>query len=381
MHLKQGKANGKDVWIVDLGYLNGRRRRLYFPVKADALAILAEAKLQQKKAGDFWTSLKPAERVEAADIYLKAQSVGMTLTQLWDNHVAKGGASVTLKSLKDAVKETISVKIQQKCRPRYVDGLEHYLKMFIRKREHEPVSSIKPRDIETWFVGRNESPAVRNANLGRLSSMFAIAVKNGWCATNPCDSVVKPKVERKAAEIMTLAQTARALLWTAKHRPRMLAYLSLSLFSGVRPEELEKIAWDSIKESGGKSVVVISAEASKVRQRRITTMEPAGKRWLALSKSIGSALPVATSTRKRYIHDLRDALRMDHWTQDILRHTAASHLLALRKDAAAVALELGNSASILLRHYRALVSDVESEKFWNLIPNERIIRRIAGSRA
>lgn len=381
MKIREGTNNGKKVWILEVGYVDGKRKRQYFEKKTDAQSALANLKTQKKRAGDYWISLKPDEKLDAAEIIMKAKSAGMSLADVWNKHVSGGGKQIVLVPISKAIEETIRSKNVEMCRPRYVDGLSSYLKMFAQGRESMPIAQITTKDIENWFAGRKESPAVRNANLGRLSSMFSISVKNGWCASNPCDSVVKPKVERKAAEILTLAQVARALLWTSKNRPRMLAYLVLSVFCGVRPEELEKLGWDAIKESGGKSVVVVSAEASKVRQRRITTIEPAGIRWLALAKSIGSAIPVATSTRKRYIHDLRDSIRLEHWTQDILRHTAASHLLALRKDAASVALELGNSASILLRHYRALVSDNESERFWALIPNERIIRRIAKARA
>lgn len=62
---------------------------------------------------------------------------------------------------------------------------------------------------------------------------------------------------------------------------------------------------------------------------------------------------------------------MEEWTQDILRHTAATHMLALKQDAAAVALDFGNSPSILLRHYRALVSDQETKRFLALCPRDR----------
>lgn len=377
MKIREGTNNGKKVWILELGYIDGKRKRQYFEKRTEAQAALADLKTQKRKAGDYWISLKSDEKLTAAEIIMKAKASGLSLSDIWDQHVKGGGKQIVLVPISKAVEETVRIKNLEMCRPRYVDGLKGYLKMFSSGRDSMPIAQITSKDVEDWFAGRKESPAVRNANLGRLSAMFAVAVKNGWCATNPCDNVYKPKVERKAAEIFTVRQAARALLWTAKCRPRMLGYLALSMFVGVRPEELEKIGWESIKESGGKSVVVVSAEASKVRQRRISSMEVAAKRWLDLAKSIGSAIPVPTSTRKRYIHDLREALRMDHWTQDILRHTAASYLLAKRKDAASVALELGNSATILLRHYRALVSDQEAERFWNLIPNPKTIAHIS----
>lgn len=64
------------------------------------------------------------------------------------------------------------------------------------------------------------------------------------------------------------------------------------------------------------------------------------------------------------------AVRRDwrHWPKDVLRHSCASYLLALKRDAQAVALELGNSPTILFKHYRELVSQEQARRFWNLIP-------------
>jgi hypothetical protein len=57
----------------------------------------------------------------------------------------------------------------------------------------------------------------------------------------------------------------------------------------------------------------------------------------------------------------------------VLRHTAASHWLAAWQDAGKVAHELGNSAGILLRHYRELVPRAESEKFWSITPQRAAV--------
>jgi len=49
-------------------------------------------------------------------------------------------------------------------------------------------------------------------------------------------------------------------------------------------------------------------------------------------------------------------------------HTAASHWLALRRDAGPVAIELGTSVEILMRHYRELVPDAQAAAFWAIAP-------------
>jgi hypothetical protein len=48
------------------------------------------------------------------------------------------------------------------------------------------------------------------------------------------------------------------------------------------------------------------------------------------------------------------------------RHTAASYLLALHKDAGKVANMLGNSPQILLSHYHDPVTEVDCKTFWGI---------------
>jgi len=60
--------------------------------------------------------------------------------------------------------------------------------------------------------------------------------------------------------------------------------------------------------------------------------------------------------------DVLDHLGFGDWPKGLRRHTAAAHLLARKQDAAAVALELGNSPRVLLTHYRELVIREQANK-------------------
>ena len=68
-------------------------------------------------------------------------------------------------------------------------------------------------------------------------------------------------------------------------------------------------------------------------------------------------------------HELRllqHALGWPKWKQDVTRHSAATYMLAT--SAAAVATSLGNSETILKRHYLALVTRAQAEAFWAVQP-------------
>jgi hypothetical protein len=53
------------------------------------------------------------------------------------------------------------------------------------------------------------------------------------------------------------------------------------------------------------------------------------------------------------------------WHRNALRASALSYRLALTKDAAATAFEMGNSAAILMRDYRELTTPTEAELWFS----------------
>ena len=52
-----------------------------------------------------------------------------------------------------------------------------------------------------------------------------------------------------------------------------------------------------------------------------------------------------------------------------LRHSYGSYWLAKHKNANELALLMGNSAEMIFRHYRQVVSPNEAERFWSIAPN------------
>ena len=58
------------------------------------------------------------------------------------------------------------------------------------------------------------------------------------------------------------------------------------------------------------------------------------------------------------------------WPKNGLRHSYASYRLAQCQDAAKVALEMGNSPSMIFRHYRELVMPQDASAWWNICPEQ-----------
>jgi hypothetical protein len=129
---------------------------------------------------------------------------------------------------------------------------------------------------------------------------------------------------------------------------------------------MDKLHWADIDLDGCR--LKISAQASKVRRARIVELCPASVAWLRIARELDAQLPVSNDSRKRTQARVRDYLHLDEWPKDVLRHSAASYWVAETQDAAQVALRLGNSVGILLRHYRAAVTRETARRFFSLIP-------------
>ncbi len=116
--------------------------------------------------------------------------------------------------------------------------------------------------------------------------------------------------------------------------------------------------------------IVVPASKAKTRRARYVTISPNLRQWLD-REAEASGLVVATGNIDVFGERLRritKAAGVDPWPRNALRHTFASHYYERTRSADQTAAELGNSPTVLFRHYRALVSPAETEAFWNIPP-------------
>jgi hypothetical protein len=56
------------------------------------------------------------------------------------------------------------------------------------------------------------------------------------------------------------------------------------------------------------------------------------------------------------------------WRANGLRHSFIAYRLAQTKDVAEVALEAGNSPTMIFRHYRELATEAEAKEWFSIVP-------------
>lgn len=377
MTIRPVQNHGNLRFRVDFGKgADGNRHVEFFDTEAKAKAAFNKAAKDTEAVGKRWANLPAEDRLAVVKTLDEMREAGVSLAQVWQAYRIERMCpvgSAHRRSLRQSIDELLTAKRNANLRRSYLRGLEQYLRLFARGREEMPVDRITVADIDSWFCGRAESLATKASNLGRLSSLFDLCWRRKYCLENVCKRVELARLEPRPPSILKMRLIAKSLVWTRRKNPSCLGWLSLALLVGLRPEEADKTGWSNIDLERG--MVRVDASASKVRQRRIVVLTPAALHWLKVARQSGSVLPIAKSTRRRFIRKLRRVLGYQAWPQDILRHTAASYLLAYHQDAAKVARELGNSASVLLRHYTELVSKEDGERFVSLVGNRQKLAR------
>ncbi len=269
-----------------------------------------------------------------------------------------GCGSVTLGA---AIEELISAKQNANRRPSYVRQLRSFLTLFARGRETMPLAMVNRMTIEEWFRGRNQTPVTRRSRTTFLSALFSFACRVGYLQSNPCAQLERISVDRSPPRILSPAEVRRMLNYARRHMWWRLPQLVLGVYAGIRPHELTRIYRKDIDLERG--YVRVDAAAAKTRQRRIVNLDPKCIAWLKRCR-FREHRPIGSNS------DHWKRLLARHcgieWTADVLRHSAASYLLAKYGDAGKVARMLGNSPAILLTHYTELVAPQDARRFWKV---------------
>jgi len=257
----------------------------------------------------------------------------------------------------DVIRAMLEAKRLGNRTPVYLKSLEQYCTRFAG--QFPDLAQVKAPDLESWLARFTAESRSTWAN--RVGALFSFAVRHDYLAANPCDKLESIFVDRKPPTILTVAQSRQLLAaCPANCKP----FLVLAMFAGIRPGgELMKLEWRDVS----LETATVAVRFPKVRKhRRIVPLQPVAVKLLKDCADKTGRVAPSLATVKRWHRKARKLLSLERWPTDLLRHTAASYLLALVGDAARVALMLGNSPGILLSHYNDPVSKEACEAFWKL---------------
>jgi integrase len=213
------------------------------------------------------------------------------------------------------------------------------------------------------------TPSVHNAFLRYLRAVFNFGIRRGWCNENPIKRIEMHSLKMRK-EILTNNQVTALLKAVCDNDFELLPFHVLCVFAGIRPKEVERLAWSNI--SMKERFIEVPDEKSKTAIRRIVEMDPLLVRWLHYyvrrgGRIVGDVTP-GLNLRTR-LREVRRAAGLERWPQDAPRRTFASCWLAMYADVNRLNYLMGHtSPEMLWRHYHKAVTQKHARGFWKIEP-------------
>ena len=151
-------------------------------------------------------------------------------------------------------------------------------------------------------------------------------------------------------------------------KARHLPFLAIGAFAGIRSAEIHRLHWEDIKWDRGH--IEIAGHKAKTAARRLVPLPDNLKAWLAPWRE-KTGLIIESEDKSGALNELAVKAKIPGgWRQNALRHSFISYRVALTGDVARTALEAGNSAKMIFRHYREVVDGEASKAWFSIMPPE-----------
>lgn len=345
--------------------VNGRQEvsRRFFRLKSDAEAFCATKRSEIASLGALADSLSPELKREALDCSGKLKAFGVSLTAAVDWFIKSQPAGGVKISIADASKALQSRIVADGYSRRHSQNVGQIVSSFGRGRMDAPVSSITERDAQAWLDGYRTkegqplSVVAFNTYRRYLSVFFNYCLRRGWVISNPLSQVGSRKVLAKVPRLLS-PDELRSILDASTDCLKPV--LAIQALCGLRVAEAARLRWSDVLWTENGNFIRIGADTAKTSRRRLAPVPDGLAGYL---RGVSSADGFVYSPGRGSVDALQKAtvsfrrsLNGVSWGRNALRASALSYRLALTRDAAATAFEMGNSPTILMRDYRELTT-------------------------
>lgn len=375
--------SGRRAWQLDLGMVEGRRKVVAFETRDEAEKALAESKKARKRMGHMGVVLSPVEMAEFVSLRAELRAAGATMREAVSFFLKHGASLKKPVKVAMAVNAFVDMKEEKGKALRTVQSYRQALKSLALMHGERLVHELTTEDVRAWLDAQGWGARSWNGALGfaRTFLSWCMHADRGHASRNVALGIER-RTEETAEEIGTLELwECEALLKEARRqaldeggvRWKLLSYVVIGLFGGLRRAELERLQQGDVNLE--ERTVIVRAAHAKTRQRRVVELSENAVAWLKREGEtlrlgdgeIGSR--VCPANLKRMWPAFWKSCGLKEWKNNAMRHTFASMHLAMWSDEAKLQTLMGHeSGPMLHRHYKALKTKKEAERFWGLTP-------------
>jgi integrase len=340
----------------------GKWERRFFQTKAEAETYAAQKEVELLNQGTEGMAFPTELRIMAQRAAIQLAEYKKTISDAAEFYIKHLAATTRSVPLTVAMNELIENRKASGASVRYCNDLRLRISRFCNDFPDRRVSEISTVDLDNWLAGLQLAPVTRNTFRRDLRTLFSFGMTRRYSAENPVLQTTKAKETDGDIEILSVAQTEKLLQSAA---PETLPFWAIGAFAGLRRSEIEKLDWAQVDFESG--LIEVKARHSKTKRKRFVTIQPNLRAWLAPYRTNrGNVSP--DNLRVRIEADRDRAGLRENWPSNALRHSFGSYHLAHFRDAAALALQMGNSPDVIFRHYRELVKPKEAARYWEIKP-------------
>jgi hypothetical protein len=253
---------------------------------------------------------------------------------------------------------------------RYIRALRNSLSKFVKGRAHQPAHEVTANDLEDWVMRPEWATETQRGYLSDVSIMFNWAVRRKLLRENPAKLVELADDDGGEISIHRPDEVKKILDFARGYDLNLCRALACRYFAGLRTCETDRIEENAFREKMIE-VTKATAKGGRARRRRLVTIQPNLRAWLAL----GGEFPILNSGQKwQYFNTaLKEATGIE-WLHNAARHSFCSYHIAKFQKMGLTANESGNSEAMLLKHYREisfkgfLVTKEAAAEFFSILP-------------
>lgn len=289
---------------------------------------------------------------------------GASILEAVKFYVARRPTQETIISVHEAVEQFLEAKKSDGVGNRYLQDARSRLRKFSGAFQ-QPLRDVATAAMDEWLRGIATHPRTRNNFRQHIVTLFRWARDRGYLEREVQTEADRlPMAKDRGEDVQIFSPEVIEKLLRAADKT-LLPYLAIRAFAGVRNSEMGRLTWENIRFDQG--VIEIRAGQAKTAARRLIPILPNLKSWLAPYREETGKISYANA--ERIACKLASTIGVE-WVHNGLRHGFGSHRLAVTKNAAQVAHEMGNTERMVHRHYKELVTEAQG-KVWFAIKPEK----------
>lgn len=231
-----------------------------------------------------------------------------------------------------------------------------------------PLQDISPALVSQYLAGLPLAERTRRNHRDVIGFFNRFCVLCGYLkdGTDWLKGVQKYNA-RKLGEISTYTPDEMRLL-LRKADKRLVPFLAIAAFAGLRHAEISRLDWSEIEltAGAGDSFIEVRADKAKTQTRRLVPVKSNLKSWLLPHKKDSGKVCRFKNITKQLLK-LAAGIGLE-WRRNGLRHSAISYRIAECGDVPRVADESGNSVAVIRTNYLRRVKPAVAAEWFRIIP-------------